>query len=311
MHFLHLYVMSIALVASASALVVAPTLKPAEKPGDDEAKTLAATATSKLADNEATGVPFGCKKPKKGLPSPPPRTRHRWTRSECDPRTPSLLNATRERQLDTIPGFTYTLNGFFCYLNDVIVHTPHHRKNKRAHAGGVHIALIQEKIEVTALHAMNIGQPSHRSYSNYGFRMTENMDSGAKGNHISVGRSSKSRPPTIDAHASRCEHTFSRPKNPTRSGVVRIREASVFQEEKLTSNSVLRRNPQWNSSTIPGGNASTIHGRRSPEGPLEAGEVTRTRKEAPERDGGAEPTTEIHALLGLDLVLATGTIQGS
>ncbi|KAI9428951.1 hypothetical protein H4582DRAFT_410752 [Lactarius indigo] len=66
MHFLHLYVMSIALVASASALVVAPTLKPAEKPGDDEAKTLAATETSKLADNEATGVPFGCKKPKKG-----------------------------------------------------------------------------------------------------------------------------------------------------------------------------------------------------------------------------------------------------
>ncbi|KAH9014615.1 hypothetical protein EDB83DRAFT_2441321 [Lactarius deliciosus] len=64
MHFLHLYVMSTALVASASALVVAPTLKPAE----DESKVV--TSTLKPAEDKAKGMPIGCKKTKTGLSCP-------------------------------------------------------------------------------------------------------------------------------------------------------------------------------------------------------------------------------------------------
>ncbi|KAH8991855.1 hypothetical protein EDB86DRAFT_2933368 [Lactarius hatsudake] len=66
MHFLRLYVVSIALVASASALVVAPTLKPAE----DESKAVIVTSTLKLAEAEAKGLPFGCEKTKTGLLCP-------------------------------------------------------------------------------------------------------------------------------------------------------------------------------------------------------------------------------------------------
>lgn len=51
--------------------------------------------------------------------------------------------------------------------------------------------------------------------------------------------------------------------------------------------------------------------RRSLEGPPKVGEVRQTRKEAPERGGGAESIAGFHALLGLDLVLATGTIKVS
>ncbi|KAH9051208.1 hypothetical protein EDB83DRAFT_2398631 [Lactarius deliciosus] len=60
MHFLRLYVTSIALVASASALVAAPTLKPTE----DESKVV--TSTLKPAEDEAKGVPI-CIKTKTGL----------------------------------------------------------------------------------------------------------------------------------------------------------------------------------------------------------------------------------------------------